>query len=182
MDDSADSRLPVSDCHIECVDNKGRALGVVDRPANDLPREGSHPGAAVNFVFSRGTLRDVGNPQFVRSETVKLAVHQIIGGGDPMQPLHSRWAGKAAEATFTHQNSHQALAHLKFPTDRQLRMDSAGAVGSPGHNLDFVDQTGEPEAAHLSGRYRPVFVSVIAGRADTEKSAAQFGGSSQSRV
>ena len=83
---------------------------------------------------------------------MKLAVHQVIGGGDAVQPFHFRWPWKAADAGFTHQHGNQALAHLKFHTDRQLRMDPAGAVGLPGRDVDFVDQTDEPQATHLSGR------------------------------
>ena len=83
---------------------------------------------------------------------MKRAAHQVIGGGDPMQPFHFRWPWKVANAGFPHQNSHQALAHRRFHADRQLRMDPAGAVGLPGRDVDSVDQTGEPQAALLSGR------------------------------
>ena len=56
---------------------------------------------------------------------------QVIGCGDPMQPLHLCRPGKAANTGFAHQYGHQALAHLKFHTDRQLRMNPAGSVGLP---------------------------------------------------
>ena len=62
VDDSASRRLPVLDCHIERVHDKGRVLGVVDRPANDLSAEGIHDGAAIDFAFSRGMLHDIRNP------------------------------------------------------------------------------------------------------------------------
>ena len=41
--------------------------------------------------------------------------------------------------------------------------------------MDFADETSEPEAPHLGGRYRSVFVSVAAGAADPEESAALLG-------
>ena len=83
---------------------------------------------------------------------MKPPAQKVIGGGDPMQQFHFRWPWKVADAGFTHQNSHQALAHRKFHADCQLRMDPAGAVGLPGRDVDSVDQTGEPQAALLSGR------------------------------
>ena len=67
------------------------------------------------------------------------------------------------------------FSHLNFHADRQLRMDPAGTIGLPGRDMDFADQTGEPEAPHLSGRYWPVFISVVAGAAHSEEPAAQLG-------
>ena len=67
------------------------------------------------------------------------------------------------------------FSHLKFHPDRQLRMHPARTVGLPGRDMDFVDQTSEPNAPHLRGRYRSVFVSVIAGAAHSEEPATQFG-------
>ena len=37
------------------------------------------------------------------------------------------------------------FSHLKFHAERQLRMNPAGAVGLPGRDVDFADQTGEPQ-------------------------------------
>ena len=54
-------------------------------------------------------------------------------------------------------------------------MDPAGAVGLPGRDLDFVDQTGEPQTTHLRGRCRQVIVFEIAEAAHFEKSATQLG-------
>ena len=51
---------------------------------------------------------------------MKLAMHQIISGRDPMQPIHFRRPWKAADGGFAHQNRHQALARLKFHADREL--------------------------------------------------------------
>ena len=102
-------------------------------------------------------------------------MHQIIRGGDAVQPFHFRRPRQAANAGFAHQNGHQTLAHLKFHPDRQLRMHPARTVGLPGRDMDFADQTSEPEAPHLRGRYRSVFVSVIAGAAHSEEPATQFG-------
>lgn len=67
------------------------------------------------------------------------------------------------------------FSHLKFHADRQLRMNPAGTIGLPGRDMDFADQTSEPEAPYLGGRYWPVFVSVVAGAADPKKSAALLG-------
>ena len=106
---------------------------------------------------------------------MELAVHQVIGGGNAMQAFHFRGPRKAANAGFAHQNSHQTLAHLKFHADRQLRMHPAGTIGLPGRDMDFVDQSSEPKAPHLGGRYWPVFVSVVAGAAHSEESAALLG-------
>ena len=53
------------------------SLRVVDRPAHDLPRERIHHGATENLFFPRGMFRDVGNPEFVRGESVELAMQQV---------------------------------------------------------------------------------------------------------
>ena len=58
----AGSRLPVSDCHVQRVNDQGGVLGVVDRPANDLSEEGIHDRAAIDFAFSRGMLRYIRDP------------------------------------------------------------------------------------------------------------------------
>jgi hypothetical protein len=67
------------------------------------------------------------------------------------------------------------FSHLNFHADRQLRVNAPRAVGLPRRDKDFVDQTGKPEAPHLRRRKWPVFVSVIAGAADPEESAALLG-------
>ena len=92
-----------------------------------------------------------------------------------MQPFHFRRPRQAADAGFAHQDGHQALAHLNFHADRQLGVNPAGTIGLPGRDMDFADQTSEPEAPHLGGRYRSVFISVVAGAAHSEESAALLG-------
>ena len=104
---------------------------------------------------------------------MEFAAHQVVGGGDAVQAFHFRWPWQAANTGFAHQHGNQALAHLKFHTDRQLRMNPARAVGLPGRDVDFGDQLGEPPATHLS--WRPVFLFAIARATDTEKSAAKLG-------
>ena len=71
VDDSAGSRLPILDRHIERVDDKGGVLDIVDRPADCLSGERIHDGVALGFALSRwnpsrGMLRDIRNPYFVR--------------------------------------------------------------------------------------------------------------------
>ena len=106
---------------------------------------------------------------------MELPVHQVISRGDSMEPFHFRWPREAADAGFAHQDSHQALAHLDFHADRQLGVNPAGTIGLPGRDMDFADQTSEPQTSHLGRRQRPVFVSVIAGAADSEEAAALLG-------
>ena len=62
VDDSAGWWLTILDRRVECVNDQGPVLGVVDRPANDLSGEGIHDGAAVDFSFSRGMFRYIRNP------------------------------------------------------------------------------------------------------------------------
>ena len=106
---------------------------------------------------------------------MEFAVHQVIGGGDAVQPFHFRRPRQATDAGFTHQDGHQTLAHLNFHADRQLGVNPAGTIGLPGRDMDFADQTSEPQTSHLGGRYRSVFISVVAGAADSEEAAALLG-------
>ena len=87
--------------------------------------------------------------------------------------------GKATDAGFAHQDSHQTLFSLELSCRSSARRESgvnpAGTIGLPGRDMDFADQTSEPQTSHLGRRQRPVFVSVIAGAADSEEAAALFG-------
>ena len=82
---------------------------------------------------------------------MELAAHQVVGGSDSVESLHLCRPREAADTSFAHQDGHQTLAHLKFHTDRQLRMNPARAVGLPGRVMDLADQPGEPHPSHSGG-------------------------------
>ena len=67
------------------------------------------------------------------------------------------------------------FSHLKFHSDPHFRMNPPGTIGLPARDMDFADQTSEPEAPHLGGRNRSIFVSVVARAAHPEKPAALRG-------
>ena len=102
-------------------------------------------------------------------------MHQVIGGSDAVQRFTFAGPGRPRMPALLIRTATRRFSHLNFHADRQLGVNPAGTIGLPGRDMDFADQTSEPEAPHLGGRYRPVFISVVAGAAHSEESAALLG-------
>lgn len=65
--DSARRGAVIPDSPLESVDDERGVLLRVDRPADDSPTIGVEDGGAVDPAFARAVLRDVRDPEFVRS-------------------------------------------------------------------------------------------------------------------
>ena len=175
MNDPARGRLAILDRHVEGIDDESRVLRVVDRPAHDFPGEGIHHGATENLSFSCGMFRDVGNPEFVRGEPVEFAVDEVVCGRNAVQPFHLRRPGKSGNPGIAHQNGDEPLADPNIHSEGEFRVHAPGTIGLPRGRVNLPDQSGQPLPAHLRRGQNAVLVFVIAGAADAEKPAADFG-------
>lgn len=119
--------------------------------------------------------RDVGNPEFVRGESVEFAMNEVVGGRHPVRPFDLRRSGKSGDPGMTHQNGDEPLADPNAHSEGEFRVNAPGTIGLPGGRVNLPDQPGQPLLAHLSRREDAVLVFVVAGAADAEKPAADFG-------
>lgn len=81
MDGAARSGLAVADGHIQRIDHQRGICLRVHRPAHDPAAERIQDSAAVQPSFSCAVLRYVIDPQLIWSQSVELAIDQIVGGG-----------------------------------------------------------------------------------------------------
>jgi hypothetical protein len=77
VDDEVVFGVPPARRHAQRVEDEGRRLRRVDRPADDEPRERVEHDAAVHLALARRVLGDVGHPQPIRAGPAKLTAHEI---------------------------------------------------------------------------------------------------------
>lgn len=83
MHDTARRWTPVSDGHVECVDDECGVLPRVERPTDDPLAERAHHRGTEHRPFPCRMLGDVGDPQIVWAQAVKLAIDQVAGSDHP---------------------------------------------------------------------------------------------------
>ena len=107
---------------------------------------------------------------------MELAVDQVLGRGNTLQALDPRGSGKSVDPRLGHEDRHQPRADLDVHRHRQLRMDTAVAVGAAGRDMDLADEASQPLPAQLSRRQRTPLVAVVALTGDPKHPAGDVDG------
>ena len=115
-------------------------------------------------VQERLVALDVGEPQGVSRLRVKLAVHQILVGGDVHEIAPTLLqAGQTRDRQVAHDLGDQFRVHDETVLDREGRSDPTLAVSGARARMEFADRIGQQEAANVAISGSMVLV-VIEGR------------------
>lgn len=158
--------------HVEGIDDATRVLRVVDRPTDDVPREGIHHGATESHSSPSGVFRGVGNPKFVRGEPLERAMSEFVRVRRTAQPFHLHRPGNSGAPRPAQQHGDRSLADPNVHSQGEPRVHSPATMGLPRCRVNLSDRPGHPLPAHLRRQENTVHVLVVAGDADAEKPTA----------
>lgn len=133
-----------------------------DRPADDAAAVGVENGGAVHPALARATLRDIRDPEFVRTGPGELAVHEIVRGHHSAEPLGAPRPRKPVDPGLVHELEHGLVADGDAHRHGQLGVDSSVTVGAARGDMHFPDQPSQPLPAQLGlGQGFPLEAVVV---------------------
>ena len=102
---------------------------------------------------------------------MKLPVDEIISGSHALRTFHTRGTWKTNDSGFRHQHRDQPVRALDIHAHREFGMNTPISVSATGGDMDFPDQTGEPQSAGLGRAGRAFLIPVGALSRHSEKAA-----------
>src|SRR5487761_2567102 len=128
-----------------------RILDGVDGPADNAPAPGVHDAAAEVLPLPRLVLRDVRDPELVEGAPGELALHEVVGGGNSLDPLHLGGPGKPGDSRVVHEGSNQTDADMDTTALHELGVNPTRSVGATRGDVDREKGAPQPLATHPGG-------------------------------
>ena len=146
----------LADRHIEGVDHKLGVLDGVDGLPDEPETGGVHDAAAVNLPFSRGTFRDVTDPEFILPRSGEPTFDQIIACRYACVPTGLDRAREPVDTSVMHQSPDQPLADPNAASLGEFSTHVPRPVRVPQLGADLPDQRREKIAGYQGRRRWPV--------------------------
>ena len=166
--------MPLTDGHVEGVQDQLGAQVLSHRPAHNSPGEGVQDHRQVQPALTGVLLGDVGHPQPVwrwRQEVpfdeVRCGCSGRVAACGAVPPA----AVDALQAVVTHQPGDPFAADMDVQAQPELGVDARRAVGGAAARVDLADLIAEIGIDHGPPRRWPRGPGVVAGACHTQHAA-----------